>query len=101
MEMCGWFVGTFTKYYIFLGSPIVVDSSYVLYLLTLLVFTPISAGAERQSLMFECVVHILDFASNVQKSPAELLTTCFSPRKCNTTTLRNSGVDYKADVCCC
>ena len=83
--MCGWFAkifaGTFVRHYICLGLPIVVDSSFVLYLLTLLVlvFMPTLVGVERQSLIFECAVRILDFTSDVQ-SPVELITTRPNPR---------------------
>ena len=95
----GYFARTFSDYYICLGSPIVVDSSFVLYLLTLLMFTSALAGAERQSLIFECAIRILDFASDVQ-SPTEPLTTSPNPCQCNTATLRNGGTDYKVDVHC-
>ena len=63
-------------------------------------FTPALAGAERQSLRFECVVHSLDFALDVS-NPAELITTRPNSRQCDTATLRNGGVGYRAAVRSC
>ena len=98
--LLGHFAGTFTRYYICLGSPIVVDSSLVLHPCDSSVFIPASAYANRQDYIFKCAVCILDFASDIQ-SPTELLTTRPNPCQCNIAALRNGGWGYKADVGCC
>ena len=61
----GYFAGIIIGHYICLGLAIVVDSSFVPYHLILLCM-PASASAERQLLLFECAICILDFASDVR-----------------------------------
>ena len=92
-----YFVGTFAKHYICLGSPIVVDSSSVLYPCDSFMLMLALASAKRQLLLSECSVYILDFASGLQ-SPAESLKQHPNHRTHNATSLRNGSIDCKADV---
>ena len=84
----------FSRYYICLDPPLVVDSSFVLYLMTHL-FMPALASVERQSLLTECAIGSLDFASAV-RSPVELSTHLPNFHMCNAASSRNNGGDCKA-----
>ena len=92
----GYFAGTFSGYYIYLDPPLFVDSSFVCSFLTLL-YILASASAEKPTLIFECAIHILDFAPDV-RGPAELLTNHPNHHTLNVASLRNGGTDYRAGV---
>ena len=92
----GYFARTFAGYYICLDPPLFVESAFVYYFLTLL-YIPASAGPKKQTLIFECAIRIVDFASDA-RGPAELLTNHPNHHTLNVASLRNGGTDYRAGV---
>ena len=95
----GYFARTFTGDYTCLGSPIVVDSSFVLYLVTLLC-TPALAGTKRQVCIFECAVRSLDSAPDV-RHPAEFIGHRPNHRTRNAMNWRTGSAEYRANAIGC